>query len=215
MMNRPIDDGRTALVAPRSILVLIALGSALFESGCASTTAMRASASALAGSIWDRSRIEPTPTYDLYAQNMAAARGPSPATPMLAEADSSKPNGESTAAEPQPEPESEFVAAAEPERRKAPTDKNVRITLGRPESLPVLKESKEGESAPPELMAAAEAPPSFAPSKPLETPKVAADEAKENASLALAARLLAAETSQAARSRPEVADDLGRGQAAA
>jgi hypothetical protein len=166
MMNRAIDDTSGARVATRGMLVLVALGTAVFDTGCSSTTAMRASASALAGSIWDHSRADSTPTYDLYAQNMAA-RVPAPAEPMLADADParSRPKAEATADEPRPE----SVAAADPELRSAPTDKNVRITLGRPRSLPVLRDSKESEPAPPELMAASDPPP-FAPAKPAEPP---------------------------------------------
>ncbi|MDR3618147.1 MAG: DUF1571 domain-containing protein [Paludisphaera borealis] len=184
-MNRAIDNARAALFAPSRILIFIALASALFETGCASTTAMRASASALAGSIWDRPRTEPT--YDLYAQNMAGARGPAPATPMVASNDSSKAKSDSTtpeADEAKTAEDAEPVAAAEPAStrpRKARTDESVRITLGRPESLPVLK-----EGAPAELAAADTPRPTFAPSKPREEAAPAA-ETKQNESMALAA----------------------------
>lgn len=183
-MDRAIDDMGGARVAPRGILLLVALGTALFEAGCSSTTAMRASASALAGSIWDHSRAESAPTYDLYAQNMAA-RVPAPAEPMLADADRARtrPEGEPGAAEPR----TESVAAADPEPRRAPTDRDVRITLGRPQSLPVLKEPKEGEAAAPALMAASDPPPSFAPAKPAEPPASGPGGEEEAPSLALAA----------------------------
>ena len=185
MMNQAIENASGARVASRKVLLFCALGTALFATGCASTTAMRASASALAGSIWDRSQVDSIPAYDLYAQNMAAARGPAPATPMLADAPSTKASGESDADEPRPE----SVASAEPDARRAPTDKNVRITLGRPQSLPVLTESKDGEPAAPALMAAADVPPAFKPSKPSEPspPAAASDGEEERGALALAA----------------------------
>jgi hypothetical protein len=183
-MNRAIDNARAALFAPSRNLVLVALVPILFEAGCASTTAMRASAGALAGSLWDRPRSEPT--YDLYAQNMAGARGPAPATPMLASNNLSQANRESTtpdAGDAKTIEDAEPVTAATP-TRQARTDESVRITLGRPESLPSLKEAAEG--ATPELASADKPRPSFAPSKPREAPAPEA-EPEETAPLELAA----------------------------
>jgi len=167
-MKRAIDDARGAFLAPGRILVLIAAASALFETGCTSSAAWRASAGALAGSLWDRPRTE-QPTYDLYAQTMAGARGIAPAAPALAENEAPEPKG---AAEPA-EGDDETIAAAEPAApatRPARIDDKVRITLGRPESLPVLKDS--GESSAPAL-ALADSPrtsPSPSPSKKRESP---------------------------------------------
>jgi Protein of unknown function (DUF1571) len=194
-MNRVIDNARAAIFDLRMMLVLVAAGSALFQSGCASTTALRASAGALAGSLWDRPHA--APTYDLYAENMAAARGPAPATPMLASNGEPKSNREgkptdSHAPKVDQEPEPRALAAAEPDAtaqpRPARTDESVRITLGRPESLPVMKGST-GKTEP--ELAAADAPrPSFTPS-PSKTraaaPAAPKDEAEAPVELASAA----------------------------
>ncbi|MDG3002974.1 DUF1571 domain-containing protein [Paludisphaera mucosa] len=144
--------------ARRSMLLLAAAVGVCAEVGCATGgQAWRAGAGAMSGMLWSRGRAEPG--YDLYAQNMAGSKGVKAAEAATVADRDVRPSDETgtgaalvardrvqpadVAAEPRPQP-------------RSTSDASVRVTLGRPESLPVLK-NPDGEPGPLVASAAPEA----------------------------------------------------------
>lgn len=146
--------------AGRAALALLAVGVGLTQTGCVGGEGWRS------GAMWSRAQTEPG--YDLYAHKMAEARdfGKSREVP----ADEAKPSAKPPNA----------VGANDPDARaRTNSDEEVRVTLGRPESLRVLDSGDEPPG--PILASAAEPRPSINPApRPAPTaprPRVAASSA--------------------------------------
>lgn len=136
------STGRAAL------LIAAALGA----SGCATSGGdlWHSGSSSLSNLLWPRARTEPG--YDLYAQNMAGSKGVREAEAAAATA---RDNPAKAAAQPVAEPlpyDGATASNAFDARPQAAKDARVRVTLGRPESVPVLKDA-DGRPGP--LLAAA------------------------------------------------------------
>jgi len=134
-------------------LAALTLAVALGSTGCATSGGdlWHSGSSSLSSLLWPRERAEPG--YDLYAQNMAGSKAVKQSQQGQAEAaggvDSgaadrnrpSKPAGQ-TAAEPAADGQGANASSAFAEPRpRAVNDARVRVTLGRPESVPVLKDA--------------------------------------------------------------------------
>jgi len=152
-----MDCARKGNQPRTAALLLLALGAGLTQAGCAGGENWRS------GTLWSRSRAEPG--YDLYAHKMAETRGPEKSKEALAsngepggEARSPFADSEKLSADKPPSP----IVAAKPDSRGR-ADDEVRVTLGRPESLRVLNEP--AEAAGPVLASAAEPRPSIAPAQ--------------------------------------------------
>jgi len=121
---------------------------ALFSmlSGCAGWSSLGENRTGLSGAFWNRSdKATKAPAYDLYADSGAAARPQAGADAQLASGDAKARRKSATNEEPTPDLVAQQDAARSPDatarRKRAKTgDTNIRVTLGRPESLPTLKD---------------------------------------------------------------------------
>lgn len=125
--------------ARRTVLILAAATSAAtLEVGCATGDAWRAGAGAMTSMLWSRATTEPG--YDLYAKNMADSKAMQNSESLAAAPARSRSSSEARAEDQKPAAGSEPSVAASRPRGRATADESVRVTLGRPESLPVLKD---------------------------------------------------------------------------
>lgn len=142
----------------KAALLLLAISAGMVQSGCVGGEGWRS------GAIWSRAQTEPG--YDLYAHKMAEAREPGKSKTALAEADEPA-QRRSPAADSEPQSgKSPGAIAAAPPRSADRADEEVRVTLGRPESLRVL--GPANAAAGPILASAAEPRPSIEPAPRLE-----------------------------------------------
>ncbi|OJW19497.1 MAG: hypothetical protein BGO49_09265 [Planctomycetales bacterium 71-10] len=151
-MNPANHAARKLRVVRRIGLNSIVAAGLACGTGCATGGQVwHAGASAMSGLLWSRATAEPG-GYDAYAQQMANSKA-------VIAARGGDPNQAAPAAEPAPKPasgdgERKPSAAPEPlpEAGRQRPDPSLRVTLGRPESVPVLK-ADDGKPGP--LMAAA------------------------------------------------------------
>jgi hypothetical protein len=149
----------------RLLMLSLALVPCTLAGGCASWSSFREQHTPLTGRFWHRSTKQ-EPTYDLYADRMAASR-PRDAQQVELAAQPTRPGEPKQGAAPESKEESapgpaEKVARAEPSRPRQglatdrairrTNDTAIRVTLGRPESLPTLNEP--GAAAAPTVAAA-------------------------------------------------------------
>ncbi|WP_165072259.1 DUF1571 domain-containing protein [Paludisphaera rhizosphaerae] len=127
-------------------LAALTLAAALSTAGCATSGGelWHSGSSSLTNLLWPRERAEPG--YDLYAQNMAGSKGVKQAeSAAQAGADQenpSKPAATRSAAEVAADDRGAGAASAFAESKpRGVNDARVRVTLGRPESVPVLKDA--------------------------------------------------------------------------
>jgi len=147
-MDPAMDCARKGNHARTTALLLLALGAGVIQTGCAGGDAWRS------GELWSRARAEPG--YDLYAHKMGESQGLEKSKAALA-ADPDQRSNEA--------PRSIVAAAPKPRNR---ADEEVRVTLGRPESLRVLNDG-DGDAGPgPILASAAEPRPSITPAPRIE-----------------------------------------------
>ena len=149
-MDPAMEDARNTYVARETFLFLAVLGTSWTRCGLCHR---RRHARECRSSDWIALVSSATePGYDLYAQNMAESRGSDDSKQTVAANDRGKRGKPRTT---DAEVGSVFsdkapskVAAAHPQQRSR-TDDSVRVTLGRPESLRVLRDSdSRAESRP-------------------------------------------------------------------
>lgn len=167
-MDPAMDRARNGKHARTTALLLLMLGAGWTQTGCIGGGAGRDGVLA-AAPHWPRARAEPS--YDHYAQNMAKPRDPAAPERALAANDEPAP-GRSADAETGVETRSEespgAIVAANPVSRGR-ADEEVRVTLGRPESLEVVR---DGAAAPGALLASAATPrPAVEPAPALAPPR--------------------------------------------
>jgi hypothetical protein len=161
----PANAARRANPARRTVLILAASAASLTaEFGCATGESWRAGAGAMSSMLWSRATAPAQPEYDLYARQMAESKGVKDAE-ALASAPDRKPGRD--AVEPVDDAAATAVAEARPVRRRT-SDESVRVTLGRPESLPVLRDP---DGSPGPLLAAAAAPVATPEPRPAADPR--------------------------------------------
>ncbi len=151
------DAAETRRSARRAVLNLLITSGLACGTGCASGgNVWHAGASAMSGLLWSRPTADPG-GYDFYAQEMSrskavlAANGGSAGTDPAAK---QKPKDEATGDERKPSALPEPL----PDAGRARPDTSLRVTLGRPETVPVLKEY-HGEPGP--LMVSADPAPAL------------------------------------------------------
>ena len=111
-------------------------------SGCAGWSSVGENRTGLAALFWNRSdKATKTPAYDLYADAGAAARPQAAEEVQVASKDTKTPSQERDTEEPAPDLVAQEDATRSPDatarRKRAKTgDTSIRVTLGRPESLP-------------------------------------------------------------------------------
>lgn len=147
-----MERARKGYQARKAAPLLLAIGVGLTQAGCAGGESWRS------GAIWSRAQTDPG--YDLYAHKMGEARESGKSQEALAEADRAvAPRAPFADAEAPARNAPSAIAAAEP-RSQSRADEEVRVTLGRPESLRVLDPA---DAAGPILASAAEPRPSIEP----------------------------------------------------
>ncbi len=123
-------------------------------SGCAGWSSVGENRSGLSGAFWNRSdKTAKSPGYDLYADAGNVARPDAAQESQLASKDaknSKGPRKKSVNEEPTPDLVAQEDAARSPDsaarKKRAKTgDTSIRVTLGRPESLPTLADSPEAD----------------------------------------------------------------------
>jgi len=125
--------------ARRTVLILAAATSAAtLEVGCATGDAWRAGAGAMTSMLWSRATTEPG--YDLYAKNMADSKAMQNSESLAAAPERQRASSGSRVEDQETAARAEPSVAASRPRGRATADDSVRVTLGRPESLPVLKD---------------------------------------------------------------------------
>ncbi|MGA9924149.1 MAG: hypothetical protein WBQ29_12180, partial [Isosphaeraceae bacterium] len=103
----------------------------------------------LSGAFWNRpDKTTKAPAYDLYADAGAAAPPQEAKNAQLASRDPKVHRKGATTEEPAPDLVAQDAATRSPDaatrRKRAKTgDTSIRVTLGRPESLPTLKDPAE------------------------------------------------------------------------
>ncbi len=126
---------------------------ALFSmfSGCAGWSSLGENRTGLAGAFWNRSdKATKAPGYDLYADSGAAVRPQAGDDNALAGGDAKARRKSATNEEPEPDLVAQRDAAraqdATARKKRAKTDDtSIRVTLGRPESLPTLNDPADAE----------------------------------------------------------------------
>jgi len=121
---------------------------ALFSmvSGCAGWSSVGENRTGLAGAFWNRSdRATKAPGYDLYADSGTQARPQAGDDAQLASGDARARRKTATTEEPAPDLVAQADAARSPDakarkKRARTDDTSIRVTLGRPESLPTLND---------------------------------------------------------------------------
>ena len=137
----------------RQVLSLVAaLALVSMFSGCAGWSSVGENRTGLAGAFWNRTdKATKAPAYDLYADAGAAARPQvTEEDTQVASKDSKKHRDNAVTEEPAPDLVAQEDANRSPDalarRKRARTgDTSIRVTLGRPESLPTLRDSAEVE----------------------------------------------------------------------
>ncbi len=173
---KPAKDAARKLSFVRRVGLNAAAAAGLAcATGCATTgDAWRAGARAMSGLLWSPPEAAEPGGYDAYAREMAnskavlAARGVDPAATPAASGTSSKPAPAGA------EPKSADAPEPPPTTSRRTSDPSLRVTLGRPESVPVLKEY-DGEPGP--LLASAEPAPTPRPAPEIDAPADAAPQA--------------------------------------
>ncbi len=129
---------------------MIALGLSMLPlglvAGCAGWSSLGQAGTSLSSALWKRSGpATTTPGYDLYADTGTAARAQLESDEQLADNQAKSRRTQAVAED----PAADLVAQRESEQEKAATtrrnrartgDTSIRVTLGRPESLPTLKD---------------------------------------------------------------------------
>ena len=128
------------------VLALVAM-----SSGCAGLSSVGDNRTGLSGAFWNRSdKTTKVPGYDLYADAGAVARPEASEEIQVATKDSSKDSKEKRKDAKTDEPAPDLVAQEDTARSKENAarrkrtrtgDTSIRVTLGRPESLPTLSDS--------------------------------------------------------------------------
>jgi hypothetical protein len=157
-MNLATDSAPLSSFFRRLISLGVSLTFCALEGGCASFTSLRDHSTALASTFWGRpSRSLDAQSYDLYAESMAAARKPSAIGLVPASAGSSPMQKEGSATlsgqDKVTQVEQSRSSSTGTRNRERSEDATVRVTLGRPESLPTL--AKPGDALAPVLASAA------------------------------------------------------------
>ncbi len=147
--------GSTTAALRRYLTLLLALASPSMVSGCAGWNSVGENRTGLSGVFWNRSdKTAQAPGYDLYADTGAIARPQAAEEVQLASKDK-KDTKENKAQRKTPlaeEPVPDLVAQNEATRaqdstarkkRAKTTDTSIRVTLGRPESLPTVNDSPD------------------------------------------------------------------------
>jgi Protein of unknown function (DUF1571) len=135
--------------SPGRLLPLVALALFSMVSGCAGWSSLGENRTGLAGAFWNRpDKTTKAPAYDLYADAGAAAPPQEAENAQLASRDPKVRRNGATTEEPAPDLVAQKDATRSPDaatrRKRAKTgDTSIRVTLGRPESLPTLKDPAE------------------------------------------------------------------------
>lgn len=124
---------------------------ALFSmvSGCAGWSSIGPKRTGLSGAFWNRSgKATQTPGYDLYAEAGAAARPQAAGDALLAGKEAKTRRPSAVIDEPAPDlvAQEELARSQDPSARRKrakSSDTSIRVTLGRPESLPTLRDPAE------------------------------------------------------------------------
>jgi hypothetical protein len=153
-MRMTTNTACASTLSRRIVSLALILVACSFSGGCASWNSFREHHTPLAGRFWHRpAKPDQDAGYDLYAESVAAAR-PKGAREAAAAARPSNPRDKdrsSSTSSRDPSASDEKVARAEPRPpRVSPTpdrtprrteDTAIRVTLGRPESLPTLTDT--------------------------------------------------------------------------
>ncbi|AMV39467.1 DUF1571 domain-containing protein [Planctomyces sp. SH-PL62] len=146
-------EARQTISVRRTMLIVAAATATICgQLGCATSQALQASAGAMSSMLW--SRAPSAPGYDLYAEGMAGSKAVKDAEALAAGPDRKPQAGAEGRYEGEPASDGRTtpaLAATRP-RSRGTADESVRVTLGRPESLPVLRDP-DGAAGP--LMASA------------------------------------------------------------
>jgi hypothetical protein len=155
-MKLAMDSACTSRLSRRIVSPVLALATCLIVSGCAGWSSLGDQRSYLAGMFWHRrDTLSQAPGYDLYAESMAAARPPTTkgATPTSRASNAEDNVGPRTSSSEETVPLAEAAPPPPTSARKRnlgrSNDASIRVTLGRPESLPILADS--GQAAEPLL----------------------------------------------------------------
>src|SRR5208282_5521294 len=145
-MKAARDPGSHSASPGHLLLWVPALALFSMLSGCAGWSSLGENRTGLSGAFWNRSdKATKAPAYDLYADSGAAARPPAGDDAQLASGDAKARRKSATTEEPAPDLVAQEDATRSPDatarRKRAKTDDtSIRVTLGRPESLPTLKD---------------------------------------------------------------------------
>ena len=148
-MKTARDPGSHSASSGRLLPLVSALALFSMVSGCAGWSSLGENRTGLSGAFWNRSdKATKAPAYDLYADAGAAARAQTAEDVQLASKDAKDRRKTATTEEPAPDLVAQEDATrspdAAPRRKRAKTgDTSIRVTLGRPESLPTLKDPAE------------------------------------------------------------------------
>jgi hypothetical protein len=148
-MKTAMDPASHSGLSWRFVDLAAALALGFLASGCAGWSSVGEKRTALSGTFWNHSgKSAQSPEYDLYAESGVAARPQAEKDAMLAGGDSRLRQREASSAEPKPDP----MAQADSTRLRdvwtrqksaRSSDTSFRVTLGRPESLPTMRDPGE------------------------------------------------------------------------
>jgi len=145
-MKAARDPGSHSASPGHLLLWVPALALFSMLSGCAGWSSLGENRTGLSGAFWNRSdKATKAPGYDLYADSGAVARPQAGDDAQLASGDAKARRKSATTEEPAPDLVAQKDAIRSPDatarRKRAKTDDtSIRVTLGRPESLPTLKD---------------------------------------------------------------------------
>lgn len=148
-MKMARDPGSKSASLGRLLPLVPALALFSMVSGCVGWSSLGENRTGLSGAFWNRSdKATKAPAYDLYADAGAAARPQPPEDAQLASRDAKARRKSATTEEPAPDLVAQEDATRSPDaatrRKRAKTgDTSIRVTLGRPESLPTLRDPTE------------------------------------------------------------------------
>jgi hypothetical protein len=148
-MKTARDPGSHSASPGRLLPLVPALALFSMVSGCAGWSSLGENRTGLSGAFWNRpDKTTKAPAYDLYANAGAAARPQAAEDVQVASKDAKDRHKSATTEEPAPDLVAQEDATRSPDaaarRKRAKTgDTSIRVTLGRPESLPTLKDPAE------------------------------------------------------------------------
>jgi Protein of unknown function (DUF1571) len=148
-MKTATDSGVHVASLGHMLPLIPALTLFSIASGCAGWSSVGENRTGLSGAFWNRSdKTTKTAAYDFYADAGAAARPQAAEDTQLASEETKKDRSSATTEKPAPDliaqEEANRSEGAAVRRKRAKTaDTSIRVTLGRPESLPALGDPAE------------------------------------------------------------------------